>query len=544
MRKIDDIAIDMGLDPGKLEPYGHDKAKVPLDAFPNVDDKAKLIVITAITPTPAGEGKSTTAVGLVQGLAKIGKKPVLTIRQPSLGPVFGHKGGGTGGGKSTVEPAVDVNLHFTGDFHAIESAHNLLAAMVDNAVFRNSIEGFDASGVTWRRVTDAEDRALRTIMTGGGGRLNGPVRETGFDINAASEIMAICSLAESYSDLRDRIGDIVVGWKRDRKTPVTAREINAVGSIMALLRDAIKPNLVQTSEGQPAIVHMGPFGNIAHGCSSILADNLAMNCGDYVVTEAGFGADLGFEKFMDIKVRQGGPEPSLAVIVTTIRGLKWHGGVTISDMESPNPEAVRKGSENLKNALRIVNMYGLQAVVAINRFPTDSKDEITMVKEVAKSAGAFSVQEADGFMSGGDGMTDLATAVVEAANQPTEVKLLYEDKDSFFDKVEYLAKSLYLSRDVTWGPMTKTTARRFADNGWNFPVCMAKTHLSISADPKLKGAPTGHTLPIRELRILAGARQIVALAGDIITLPGLPSQPNAWDIDLDSDNKITGILST
>ena len=544
MRKIDDIAIDMGLDPGKLEPYGHDKAKVPLDAFPNVDDKAKLIVITAITPTPAGEGKSTTAVGLVQGLAKIGKKPVLTIRQPSLGPVFGHKGGGTGGGKSTVEPAVDVNLHFTGDFHAIESAHNLLAAMVDNAVFRNSIEGFDASGVTWRRVTDAEDRALRTIMTGGGGRLNGPVRETGFDINAASEIMAICSLAESYSDLRDRIGDIVVGWKRDRKTPVIAREINAVGSIMALLRDAIKPNLVQTSEGQPAIVHMGPFGNIAHGCSSILADNLAMNCGDYVVTEAGFGADLGFEKFMDIKVRQGGPEPSLAVIVTTIRGLKWHGGVTISEMESPNPEAVRKGSENLKNALRIVNMYGLQAVVAINRFPTDSKDEITMVKEVAKSAGAFSVQEADGFMSGGDGMTDLATAVVEAANQPTEVKLLYEDKDSFFDKVEYLAKSLYLSRDVTWGPMTKTTARRFADNGWNFPVCMAKTHLSISADPKLKGAPTGHTLPIRELRILAGARQIVALAGDIITLPGLPSQPNAWDIDLDNDNKITGILST
>ena len=544
MRKIDDIAIDMGLDPGKLEPYGHDKAKVPLDAFPNVDDKAKLIVITAITPTPAGEGKSTTAVGLVQGLAKIGKKPVLTIRQPSLGPVFGHKGGGTGGGKSTVEPAVDVNLHFTGDFHAIESAHNLLAAMVDNAVFRNSIEGFDASGVTWRRVTDAEDRALRTIMTGGGGRLNGPVRETGFDINAASEIMAICSLAESYSDLRDRIGDIVVGWKRDRKTPVTAREINAVGSIMALLRDAIKPNLVQTSEGQPAIVHMGPFGNIAHGCSSILADNLAMNCGDYVVTEAGFGADLGFEKFMDIKVRQGGPEPSLAVIVTTIRGLKWHGGVTISEMESPNPEAVRKGSENLKNALRIVNMYGLQAVVAINRFPTDSKDEITIVKEVAKSAGAFSVQEADGFMSGGDGMTELATAVVEAANQPSEVKLLYEDKDSFFDKVEYLAKSLYLSRDVSWGPMTKTTARRFADNGWNFPVCMAKTHLSISADPKLKGAPTGHTLPIRELRILAGARQIVALAGDIITLPGLPSQPNAWDIDLDNDNKITGILST
>ena len=544
MRTIDEIAIDMGLDPTKLEPYGHDKAKVPLDAFPNVADKARLIVVTAITPTPAGEGKSTTAVGLVQGLAKIGKKPILTIRQPALGPVFGHKGGGTGGGKSTVEPAVDVNLHFTGDFHAIESAHNLLAAMVDNAVFRNSIEGFDASGVTWRRVTDAEDRALRTIMTGGGGRLNAPVRETGFDINAASEIMAICSLAESYSDLRDRIGDIVVGWKRDGRTPVTAREINAVGSIMALLRDAIKPNLVQTSEGQPAIVHMGPFGNIAHGCSSILADKLAMNCGDYVVTEAGFGADLGFEKFMDIKVRQGGPEPSLAVVVTTIRGLKWHGGVAINDMDSPNLEAVRKGSENLKNALRIVNIYGLPAVVAINRFPTDSKDEIEVVKEVAKSAGAISVEEANGFVSGGDGMTELAAAVVEAANQPSEVKLLYEDKDSFFDKVEFLAKSLYLSGNVTWGPMTKTTARRFSSNGWDFPVCMAKTHLSISADPKLKGTPTGHTLPIRELRILAGARQIVALAGDIITLPGLPSRPNAWDIDLNDNNEITGILST
>ena len=544
MRTIDEIANDMGLDPTKLEPYGHDKAKVPLDAFPNVADKARLIVVTAITPTPAGEGKSTTAVGLVQGLAKIGKKPILTIRQPALGPVFGHKGGGTGGGKSTVEPAVDVNLHFTGDFHAIESAHNLLAAMVDNAVFRNSIEGFDASGVTWRRVTDAEDRALRTIMTGGGGRLNAPVRETGFDINAASEIMAICSLAESYSDLRDRIGDIVVGWKRDGRTPVTAREINAVGSIMALLRDAIKPNLVQTSEGQPAIVHMGPFGNIAHGCSSILADKLAMNCGDYVVTEAGFGADLGFEKFMDIKVRQGGPEPSLAVVVTTIRGLKWHGGVAINDMNSTNLEAVRKGSENLKNALRIVNIYGLPAVVAINRFPTDSKDEIEVVKEVAKSAGAISVEEANGFVSGGDGMTELAAAVVEAANQPSEVKLLYEDKDSFFDKVEYLAKSLYLSGNVTWGPMTKTTARRFSSNGWDFPVCMAKTHLSISADPKLKGTPTGHTLPIRELRILAGARQIVALAGDIITLPGLPSQPNAWDIDLNDNNEITGILST
>tara|TARA_A100001037_G_scaffold100998_2_gene92013 strand:- start:2527 stop:4161 length:1635 start_codon:yes stop_codon:yes gene_type:complete len=544
MRPIAELASEMGLDPTALEPYGQDKAKIPLNAFPNADQKAKLIVITAITPTPAGEGKSTTAVGLTQGLAKIGKKPVLTIRQPALGPVFGHKGGGTGGGKSTVQPAVDINLHFTGDFHAIESAHNLLAAMVDNAVYRNAIDDFDASGVIWRRVTDAEDRALRTIMTGAGGRLNGPVREAGFDINAASELMAICALASSYEDLRERISDIVVGWKKDRKTPVTAREIGGVGSIMALMRDALKPNLVQTAEGQPTIVHMGPFGNIAHGCSSIIADQLAENCGEYVVTEAGFGADLGFEKFMDIKVRQGGPEPSAAVVVTTIRGLKWHGDVALKDMETTDPEAVRRGAENLKNALRIVGMYGLPAVVAINRFPTDTEEELAVVKEVAIQAGAVGVEEAKGFAEGGNGMTDLAQAVVHAADQPSDVKLLYDDDDDYFDKVENMAKSLYKASSVEWGPMTRTTARRFAANGWNFPVCIAKTHLSISSDPKLKGAPSGHTLPIRELRILAGARQIVTLAGDIITLPGLPSKPNAWDIDLNDDGEITGILST
>ena len=544
MRPIADLAADLGLDPSVLEPYGRDKAKIPLDAFPDAAEKAMLVVVTAITPTPAGEGKSTTAVGLVQGLAKIGKKPVLTIRQPALGPVFGHKGGGTGGGKSTVQPAVDINLHFTGDFHAIESAHNLLSAMVDNAVYRNAIEDFDASGITWRRVTDAEDRALRTIMTGAGGKLNGPVREAGFDINAASEIMAICALTSSYEGLRERISDIVVGWKKDGKTPVTAREIKGIGSIMALLRDAIKPNLVQTIEGVPTIVHMGPFGNIAHGCSSILADKLAVNCGEYVVTEAGFGADLGFEKFMDIKVRQGGPKPSAAVVVATIRGLKWHGGVAIKDMDEPDSDAVRRGAENLKNAMRIVAMYGLPVVVAINRFPGDSPEEIGVVKEVAMAAGASGVEEAKGFAEGGDGMTELAEAVVKAANQPSDVKLLYEDDESFFDKVENIAKSLYLAGDVSWGPMTRTTARRFADNGWNFPVCIAKTHLSISADPKLRGAPSGHTLPIRELRILAGARQIVTLAGDIITLPGLPSTPNAWDINLDEDGEITGILST
>lgn len=544
MRPISDVAADLGLPIDQLEPYGNDKFKIPLSAFPTSDTPAKLIVVTAITPTPAGEGKSTTAVGLTQGLAKIGKKPVLTIRQPSLGPVFGHKGGGTGGGKSTVQPAVDINLHFTGDFHAIESAHNMLAAMTDNAAHRGLIEGFTPSGITWRRVTDAEDRALRNVVTGVGGQTVGPLRETGFDISSASEIMAIMALAHDYEDLRLRLSSIVVGWTED-KFPVCASEIKAVGAMMALLRDALKPNLCQTLEGQPAIVHMGPFGNIAHGCSSIVADRLAVNTGEYVVTEAGFGADLGFQKFMDIKVRQGGPKPSAAVVVTTIRGLKWHGGLELKQMGTPNVEAVRKGAENLKNVIRIVKMYGLPVVVAINRFPDDSADEVALVKKLAKEFGAVGVEEAKGFAEGGAGMTDLAQAVVDACAVGADVKLLYETDEPFFTKVERMAKQLYGAAKVEWGPMTRTTARRFEDNGWQFPVCMAKTHLSVSADSKLRGAPTGHTLPIRELRVLAGARQIVALAGDIITLPGLPSNPNAYDIDLnDETGEITGILST
>jgi formate--tetrahydrofolate ligase len=469
---------------------------------------------------------------------------VLTIRQPSLGPVFGHKGGGTGGGKSTVQPAVDINLHFTGDFHAIESAHNFLAAMTDNAVSRGAVEQFTPTGITWRRVTDAEDRGLRNVVTGIGGKAVGPLRETGYDISAASEIMAIMALAQDYGDLRMRLSSVVVGWTEDG-IPITAAEIKAVGSMMALLRDALKPNIVQTLEGQPAIVHMGPFGNIAHGCSSIVADILAVNTAEYVVTEAGFGADLGFQKFMDIKVRQGGPKPSAAVVVTTIRGLKWHGGVELKNMDTPDVEAVRRGAENLKNAIRIVKMYGLPIVVAINRFPTDSPDEVKLVKELAKEFGAAGVEEAKGFAEGGAGMTDLAEAVVEACCLGADVKLLYANDEPFFDKVEKMATQLYSASKVEWGPMTRTTARRFADNGWDFPVCMAKTHLSVSADPKLRGAPTGHVLPIRELRALAGARQIVALAGDIITLPGLPSNPNAWDIDLnDKTGEITGIIST
>jgi len=544
LRPISDVASDLGLAASDIEPYGLDKAKIPLDSFPastSPGQFGKLIVVTAITPTPAGEGKSTTAVGLVQGLAKIGKRSALTIRQPSLGPVFGQKGGGTGGGKATVQPAVDINLHLTGDFHAMMSAHNLLAAMTDNVVFRHQIHGFEPQGITWRRVTDAEDRALRNAVVGLHG--DGPMREVGYDISAASEIMAILALSDSYHDLRERLGDIVVGWTRDRK-PITAREIGAVGSMMALLKDALKPNLCQTLEGQPALVHMGPFGNIAHGCSSILADQFAIKTADYVVTEAGFGADLGFEKFMDIKVRQGGPKPDVGVVVCTVRGLKYHGGVDLKEISSPNLDAVKSGTDNLRNAIRIVNMFGLKAVVAINRFPEDTPDELKAIKVAAMDGGAEAVAEANGFADGGDGMKELAEAVVSIADIGSDTSFIYDDDASTIDKVELLADKIYGADRVVWGRMTRTTARRFESNGWKFPICMAKTHLSVSSEARLRNVPTGHVLPIQELRVSAGARQIITLAGDIMTLPGLPSRPNALDIDLDDHGQIAGVMGT
>jgi len=541
IKHIEEIADKLGIDKDSLELYGKYKAKIPLE---NIDrnKKSKLVVVTAITPTPLGEGKSTTAIGLTQGLGKINKNVALTIRQPSLGPVFGHKGGGTGGGKTTVEPAVDINLHFNGDFHAMESAHNLLAAMVDNSVYRNAIKDFYPENITWRRVTDAEDRSLRNVIAGAGGKNTSPLRNTGFDISAASEIMAILALTDSYKDLRERLGNIVVGWKKD-KTPVLAKDINAVGSMMALLKEAIKPNLAQTVEGQPAIVHMGPFGNIAHGCSSILADQLASSYADFVITEAGFGADLGFEKFMDIKVRQGGPNPFCAVIVATIRGLKWHGGVEIKNLTERNDKAIIEGSENLKNAIRIVSKYGLKSVVAINQFPDDTKEEMELVKNICKENNSVAI-ESNGFAKGGDGMVDLAEYIANLDNDNEKISLLYENSDSPISKVETLAKEIYSADKVSWGPMTRTTLRLFESQGWDFPICMAKTHLSVSANPKLKGAPKGHTLPIKEVRVLGGAKQIVTLAGDIITLPGLPSNPNAFDIDLDENEEIINILST
>ena len=541
LKSIEQVAEEFGLERNSLEFYGKHKAKIPLENIKK-NNSSKLIVVTAITPTPLGEGKSTTAIGLTQGFGKINKNVALTIRQPSLGPVFGHKGGGTGGGKSTVEPAVDINLHFNGDFHAMESAHNFLAAMVDNSVYRATINNFYPENITWRRVTDAEDRSLRSIVSGVGGSANAPIRSTGFDISAASEIMAILALTDSYKDLRERLGNIVVGWKKD-KTPVLAKEINAVGSMMALLRDAIKPNLAQTVEGQPAIVHMGPFGNIAHGCSSILADQLASSFADYVITEAGFGADLGFEKFMDIKVRQGGPEPFCAVIVCTIRGLKWHGDIDIKNLNEKNNKAIIKGAENLLNAIRIVSKYGLNHVIAINLFPEDSREEIDLVKKICKENNSVAI-ESDGFSYGGEGMIELAEYISQISDEKKDIKLLYDDSITSVEKVEKLAKDIYLASDVTWAPRTKTTLKLFESQNWNFPICMAKTHLSVSSNPKLRGAPKGHTLPIKEVRVLGGAKQIVTMAGDIITLPGLPSSPNAFDIDLNDDGEIINILST
>jgi formate--tetrahydrofolate ligase len=383
---------------------------------------------------------------------------------------------------------------------------------------------------------------LRHIVTGIGGRNDGPLRETGTDISAASEIMAIVALAKDSADLRQRLNDIVIGWTEDRK-PVTAGDVQAVGSMMVLLKDAIKPNLVQTQEGNPVVAHAGPFGNIAHGCSSIIADTFALPSAEFVCTEAGFGADLGFEKFMDIKVRQGGAHPSAGVVVATIRGLKWHGGVDMKDMATPNVAAVEEGTANLKHAIGIVQRYGLPVVVAINRFPDDHPDEIAAVQRAAAEAGAKAAIEAKGFAEGGEGMRELATAVAEAAESgEAKVKLLYKDDARITEKVDALAKNLFKAGSVTWGPMTRTTATRFEENGWNFPICVAKTHLSISANPRLRGAPEGHVFPVQELRIAAGSRQVIALAGDIMTLPGLPQDPNAFDIDLTADGEVVGLL--
>ena len=532
MKPIAEVAETLGLDPAALIPQGHYKAKIPLDAVREDGARGKLVVVTGITPTPAGEGKTTTTVGLTQSLGRLGKNVVATLREPSLGPIFGIKGGGTGGGLSLVEPQDEVNVHFTGDAHAVGSAHNLLAALTDNAAQRGQVAGFRPERITWRRVTDVEDRALRSIVTGLGGSANAPLRESGFDIVTASEIMAVLALSRDLENLRDRLGRIVVGYTEEN-APVTAADVNAVGSLMSLLRHAILPNLVQTTEGQPVIVHTGPFGNIAHGCSSVVGDRLALGYADYVLSEAGFGADLGFEKFMHIKARFNGLEPSAAVLVATVRAVKYHGGGAVRDLETPDEDAVRRGMENLTHLIGVVRATGLPVVVAVNYFPTDTQAELDIVKRGSEDAGAFAAVESRVFAEGGAGGIELAEALLQATEGPQpDISYFYPEDASIQDKVLALAHTVYNAEAVNWNAASLRQLRSFEANGWGgLPVCMAKTNASISHQASLRGRPSGYTFEINDVRASVGAGFIYPIAGSIVTMPGLPGTPRALDVD-------------
>ena len=533
MRPILEVAEELGLDRDSIIPYGHYKAKISLDAVRENDRRGKMVVVTGITPTPAGEGKTTTTVGLTQAMGQLGKSVVATLREPSLGPIFGIKGGGTGGGKSLIQPEDEVNIHFTGDAHAVGSAHNLLAALTDNAAQRGQIDGFRPEGITWRRVTDVEDRALRTIMTGIGGSNNAPVRESGFDIVTASEIMAILALARDLGNLRERLTRIVVGYTTGGD-PVTAEDVEAVGSMMSLLRYAIQPNIVQTTEGQPVIVHAGPFGNIAHGCSSVVGDRLAMGYADYVLSEAGFGADLGFEKFMHIKARFNGLEPHAAVIVASVRAVKFHGGVRSRDLETPNTEAVQSGMANLTHLIGMIRSFNLPVVVAINHFPTDTAEETAIVRRGSEEAGAFAAVESRVFADGGAGGIDLAHAVIAAteAEEHPEIDYAYPIDAPLRDKVLALAQRVYNAERVSYVLAAGRQLRQFENRGWgNLPICMAKTHLSISHRAALKGRPSGYTFQVSDVRASIGAGFIYPIAGSIVTMPGLPGSPRQLDVD-------------
>lgn len=530
-RPITEVARALGVAPKHLTLFGETKAKVSLDAV-QPQQTGKLIVVTGVNPTPAGEGKTTTAIGLTQGLGKIGKNAVVTIREPSLGPIFGIKGGGTGGGKARVVPEDEINVHFTGDAHAVGSAHNLLGALTENAAQRGLIPNTGPEDIVWRRVTDVEDRALRSILAGLGGAANAPLRETGFDIVTASEIMAVLALSSDFRDLRRRLGRMTVAYAKDR-SPVTAEQVGAVGSLMALLRHALLPNLVQTTEGQPAFVHTGPFGNIAHGCSSVAADRLALGYADYVVTEAGFGADLGFEKFMHIKCRTSGLRPSAAVLVGTVRALKFHGGVPLRDLERPDPLSVRVGAANLDHMVRLVRTLGLPVVVAINAFPTDTPEETVIMQDVAIEAGASAAVTCTGFSDGGDGAIELAEAVVRSTQAPPpRVSYLYPLTAPIREKVRALAVTVYGASDVKWSAEASRRLDRFEEQGLGaLPVCMAKTPLSISHNPALKNRPSGYTFEIADVRASTGAGFIYPIAGSIVTMPGLPKTPRALDVD-------------
>jgi formate--tetrahydrofolate ligase len=544
-RRILDVAKDkLGIAADNLEPYGHYKAKVSLDYIKSLKDKkdGKLILVTAISPTPAGEGKTTTTVGLTDALNVIGKKAMCALREPSLGPSFGMKGGAAGGGYAQVIPMEDINLHFTGDFHAITSAHNLLAALIDNHIYWGNSLGIDSRRVTWRRVMDMNDRALREIVCSLGGVANGYPREAGFDITVASEVMAIFCLAKDLNDLKERLGNIIVAYTRERK-PVRARDLNAHGAMTVLLRDAIAPNLVQTLEGTPAFIHGGPFANIAHGCNSVSATTAALKLADYVVTEAGFGADLGAEKFLDIKCRKAGLKPDCVVIVATIRALKMHGGVAKNDLKKEDLKALELGMANLERHIENVKKFGLPAVVSINRFSADTDAEIALVKERCKALGVEALM-ADHWAMGGEGATDVARAVVKVIDEgKADLKFIYPDDMPLFDKVRTIAKEIYRADDATADKAVKDQLKAWEEMGFGkLPVCIAKTQYSFSTNPDAKGAPKGFSIPVREVRLSAGAEFIVAICGEIMTMPGLPKVPSADSIDVNAEGRIVGLF--
>lgn len=542
MRPISEIAASIGIDEKYIEPYGRYKAKIsPEFAEKNGRKNGKLVLVTAITPTPAGEGKTTTTVGLADGLRRIGKSAVCALREPSLGPVFGIKGGAAGGGYAQVVPMEDINLHFTGDFHAITTAHNLLAAVIDNHIQQGNALDIDVRRIVWKRVLDLNDRALRHVVIGMGGKAHGVPRETGFDITVASEMMAILCLSSGLEDMKERLGKIVVAYDRSGRA-IRASELNVTGALTLLFKDAIKPNLVQTLEGTPAFIHGGPFANIAHGCNSIMATKFALKFADYVVTEAGFGADLGAEKFLDIKCRFAGFNPDAVVIVATVRALKMHGGLGKKELDKIDMEALKKGMANLTKHIENIRAFGLPAVVALNAFPTDTPEEIALVEKMCGEMGA-EVALSEVWAKGGEGGVELAKKVEAAIEKPKNFKFMYDVNQSIPEKIEAIAKTIYGADGVVFTSDAKKQLKEIEALGFDkMPVCMAKTQYSLSDDETKVGRPTGFNITVRELKISAGAGFIVALTGNILTMPGLPKKPAAENMDIDEKGIITGLF--
>ncbi len=540
---IKDIAAKLGIEEDELELYGRYKAKLSNECLDRIKNNksGKLILVTAINPTPAGEGKTTISVGLSQAFAKIGEKAVLALREPSLGPCFGVKGGAAGGGYSQVIPMEDINLHFTGDFHAITAANNLCAALLDNHIQQGNVLRIDSRQIVWKRCMDMNDRALRNIVVGLGDKNDGFVREDHFVITVASEIMAILCLAEDMKDLKEKLSKVIVAYDLDGKA-VTAKDIGAVGPMAALLKDALKPNMVQTLEHTPVIIHGGPFANIAHGCNSVIATRTALKLGDYCITEAGFGADLGAEKFLDIKCRKTGLKPDAVVIVSTIRALKYNAGIPVAELKSENVEALKTGSANLKRHVKNMQQYGVNVAVTINRFADDTPAEIDALKAICEELGVpFAVSEV--FAKGGEGGVELAKIVKELCDKPSELKFLYDDKLSIKEKINTIAAKIYGAANVEYAKAAEKEIKRLEELGFNeLPVCMAKTQYSLSDDPKALGAPEGFTLHIREIYVSAGAGFVVAISGSILSMPGLPKSPAAYNIDVDDSGRITGLF--